>query len=189
MKVNIWSSESFGQKKCFLFYAYCFCPPKLASFSLNSPIEALAWLRQLKLLTSVENYIVILSCWTHSASHPQKKIINPQMTILASQSYFKLIDMHHKRQEGRRTAITWLLRDPKWTLTEESTHFPSMTWWQLKDKVWLFRDSGTLNEEQKDTKQCLLSAFWVIPLHLTYFQPRSNTLVPMKQARASTGKF
>ena len=163
--------------------------PKLASFSLNSPIEALAWLRQLKLLTSVENYIVILSCWTHSASHPQKKIINPQMTILASQSYFKLTDMHHKRQEGRRTAITWLLRDPKWTLTEESTHFPSMTWWQLKDKVWLFSDSGTLNEEQKDTKQCLLSAFWVIPLHLTYFHPRSNTLVPMKQARASTGKF
>ena len=47
--------------------------PKLASFSLNSPIEALAWLRQLKLLTSVENYIVILSCWTHSASHPHKK--------------------------------------------------------------------------------------------------------------------
>lgn len=164
--------------------------PKLASFSLNSPIEALAWLRQLKLFDlggKLHCDPILLD--SLSLPPPEKKIINPQMTILASQSYFKLIDMHHKRQEGRRTAITWLLRDPKWTLTEESTHFPSMTWWQLKDKVWLFRDSGTLNEEQKDTKQCLLSAFWVIPLHLTYFQPRSNTLVPMKQARASTGKF
>ena len=87
VKVNIWSSESFGQKNAFCFMPIAFVRsefnmlaphswprnPKLASFSLNSPIEALAWLRQLKLLTSVENYIVILSCWTHSASHPQKK--------------------------------------------------------------------------------------------------------------------